>query len=151
MDETRIRAEDYWFNINVLLNANSFFATRYAGYIYNTFVAGSIMKSFRENQYQGFLRTRKELLVLKQSLNFKVDYIKWDTDFVNHANEYILIGLKNKRTDIVKEVLNDATYVKALKNYIPNTLHAKLIKFFIVHKMKNCAITIFKIWSLKLK
>ena len=147
IDETRVRAEDYWFNFIALLNANSFFATNYAGYIYNTSVFGSIMKSFRENQYQGFLRTRNELLTFNQKLKFEINYKKWDEDFINNANEYILLCIKNNRWDIVNTILKEPTFNNCWKSYIPLSLHIKLLKNTQYKNLYFLSKTIYRIWA----
>lgn len=151
MDETRVRAEDYWFNLNVLYHANSFFATDYAGYVYNTAVIESIMKSFRDDQYEGFLRSRRELAEYNKKFNFVIDYRKWDNDFVNNANEYILLALHHGRKDIAKKVLQDDTLKGCFRNYQPNSLHTKIISFLMNMNLPFLALPVFKIWSKKLQ
>ncbi|MFW2137256.1 glycosyltransferase family 2 protein [Chryseobacterium sp. TY4] len=151
IDESRVRAEDYWFNFYVFKNANSCIATDKSFYNYNTTVVGSIMKSFRENQYGGFLKTREELLKNNIELNFSINYKKWDSEFVNNTHEYLLLATINNRRDIVNKILHDKTYNDCLHNYSPVNLHTKLIKFFQKNGMISMTKILLKLWSTKVK
>lgn len=150
IDESRVRAEDYWFNFIVLSKANSFIAIDYAGYIYKIANTGSVMKSFRENQFDGFLKTREELLARNVVLKLIIKQKKWDTEFVENTNEFILMAIKNNRLDIVKRILKNKSFIAALKNYQPLKLHTRLIKFFSKISFDAATIKIFKLWSEKL-
>lgn len=149
IQESRIRAEDYWFNFEVLCKANSFFAVDYAGYIYKVAVPGSIMKSFRANQFEGFLQTRAELLQHNKQLKLKVNTVKWDTEFINNTQEFIREAIKHKNYDLVNQILKNTEYKAAIKNAMADKLHTKLIKFFAVNKLNLLELSIYKIWAKK--
>lgn len=150
IDETRVRAEDYWFNFYAFSKANSCYAINQSFYNYNKLVEGSVMKSFRENQYDGFIRTRAELLEANKTLNIAIDYKKWDTEFVSHANEFILLAIKNNRWDVVSKVLSDKTFNECLLNYKPISLHTRLIKILQLNSLTLLSKTIYKLWASKI-
>lgn len=150
IDETRVRAEDYWFNFYAFLYAESCYAINAAFYNYKTLVDGSIMKSFRENQYNGFIKTREELLENNNELEFEIDYQKWDTEFINNTNEFILLAIKNNRWDLVNQILNDNTFNKCFKNYTVNNLHNRIIKKSQQNSLYIISKFIYKLWSTKI-
>jgi glycosyltransferase involved in cell wall biosynthesis len=151
IDETRVRAEDYWFNFYAFKNAETCYAVDKAYYNYNTAVEGSVMRTFREDQFQGYLRTRNELEVNNQELQIEINQTKWDTEFINNTHEFILLAIINNRWDSVKKVLNHEEFKKSFKNYQPNTLHSKLIKTFMQMNLKPMAQLVYKVWSTKIK
>lgn len=151
IDESRVRAEDYWFNFYAFIKAKNCYAIDKAYYNYNILVEGSIMKSFRADQYDGFLRTRNELLKANIYLNIEIDYNQWDTGFINNANEYILLAIKNNRWEIVSKILKDKTFNSCIKNYKSNNLHTSLIKTFQKYNFIIGSKLIYKLWSTKLK
>lgn len=61
IDETRKRAEDYWYNMYVFLNCKKalFINECYYNYYQNS---SSIMHTFREEDFDNYILTRKELL-----------------------------------------------------------------------------------------
>lgn len=150
IDESRIRAEDYWFNFYAFSKANSCLVIDYAGYLYKVSNGCSVMKSFRENQFEGFLRTRRELEAANEILKLNINQVGWDTQFINNSNEFILLAIKNKRLDIVHEILKNKDYREALRNYKTINLHTKLIKFFNKFSFDFFTIQIYKLWSTKL-
>lgn len=150
IDETRIRAEDYWFNFYAFKCAETCFAIDYVGYTYNTFVENSVMKSFREDQYKNFLKSRIQLINENKVLNFKIDNNKWDTNFINNTNEFILMCIKNKRYDIVNEILGDNEFNLAIRNYLPINLHTKIIKKAQLLHLRFVSKLVYKVWSIKL-
>lgn len=150
IDESRIRAEDYWFNFHAFSKAENCVALDYAGYVYKVSTVGSVMKTFREKQYDDFSRTRTALLEQNKVLSFKIDYGVWDTEFVNNANEFILLAVKNTRMDIVRRVLQDKTFNKAMHNFIPTNLHTTLIKLCQKMRLNFLTIQIYKLWATKI-
>lgn len=151
IDETRVRAEDYWFNFYAFKSAETCYAIDKAYYNYNTAVDNSVMKTFRKDQFQGFLRTRKELKKNNKELQIKINYTKWDTEFINNTHEFILVAIVHNRWDIVNKVLNNKELKEAFKNYNPNSLHSKLIKIFMQMNLKPMVKLVYKIWSTKIK
>lgn len=151
IDETRFRAEDYWFNFYAFKSAETCYAIDKAYYNYNTAVDSSVMKTFRENQFEGYLRTREELKKNNKELQIKINYTKWDTEFINNTHEFILVAIVHNRWDIVNKVLNNKELKEAFKNYNPNSLHSKLIKTFMQMNLKPMVKLIYKVWSTKIK
>ncbi|MFV0198753.1 glycosyltransferase [Empedobacter falsenii] len=150
IDETRVRAEDYWFNFYAFKNAETCYAIDKTYYNYNTAVDNSVMKTFRKDQFQGFLRTRNELEHNNQELKIKINQTRWDTEFINNSNEFILMCYKNKRYDIVKKILKDKEFKKAIKNYRPVNLHTKIIKKAQLLHLRFVSKLVYKVWSIKL-
>lgn len=109
------------------------------------------MKTFRKDQFQGFLRTRNELEYNNQELKIKINQTRWDTEFINNSNEFILMCYKNKRYDIVNKILKDKEFKKAIKNYRPVNLHTKIIKKAQLLNLRIISMLVYKIWSTKIK
>lgn len=150
IDETRVRAEDYWFNFYAFCKADNCVALDYAGYVYKVSNIGSVMKTFRENQFENFLRTRNELLKNNRDLNININYAIWDSEFINNTNEFILMAIRNNRLDVVKKILKEEEFRKAMKNFEPLKTHTKLIKILINYKFNFSAYIVYYSWSKKI-
>jgi glycosyltransferase involved in cell wall biosynthesis len=150
IDESRVRAEDYWFNFFIFQKASSVFALDVANYHYYK-NDGSVMHSFRENQFEGFLDTRKNLLLNNLKLNIEINYLIFNEEFINNTNEFILLSIINSRKDIVFNILKNIEFLDAYSSIYPKTLHSKLIKFFLKYRLFTVSFILYKIWSSKIQ
>lgn len=154
-DETRVRAEDYWFNFYVFKYAESVYATDGAYYNYFTQNEGSVMKAFRPNQYELFLKSKEELLRHNLELKFNVDWSLYNRKFIDNTNEYILLAIK--KLGFVKgypksvNILRDREYQHSLSGITPGKLHMRLIKRLVSFRAYLLAYLVFYVWSQNLR
>ena len=94
--DERGSAEDYWFNFYALKIATTVFAIDKAYYNYYYLNKGSIMNSFRDNQFDYYLNSRQELKENNVEFNFDLDSINFGADFYYNTNAYILLCIKKK-------------------------------------------------------
>ncbi|NNC50655.1 MAG: glycosyltransferase, partial [Flaviramulus sp.] len=73
-NQKAVRASDYWFNFKLFQHTTSAYVIKNANYCYNNSVTGSIINSFRENQFIGFAESQKRLLDANENFNFKIDF-----------------------------------------------------------------------------
>lgn len=151
IDETKIRAEDYWYNFHAFRKANAVYALDFDGYYYNIDTPQSIMKTFRENEFDKFIEYRNELLYYNEDLHLPVDLHKWDIGLVDWSNEFILICIKNIRYDVVKKIITNKDFLHAYSTYNPVNIHTKLIKLFLKLRLNLLVVQIYTVWSLKFK
>jgi glycosyltransferase involved in cell wall biosynthesis len=153
IDETLIRAEDYWFNFYAFKSATTIFAIDRAFYHYFK-NEGSIMHTFRENQFDLFVKSREKLLFENEQLNCKIDWKSFDTEFIHNTNEYVLICIKKtsvfKSYKKVSAIFRNEKFKNALENVSINNLHNRLIKRFLKYKLNMPAYLIYYSWSLKI-
>lgn len=153
-DETLKRSEDYWFNFFVFQQANFAYAINQSFYHYYS-NEGSMIKSFREGQFDAFLNNRKKLLNEHRLFDFPINWKVLDSQFVRNVNELIVLqmnaqGFMNSYRSI-QGYLDNEEFLKFYANSSLPKKHNKLIKFFLSHKMSFLAIIVFFLWSLKAK
>jgi glycosyltransferase involved in cell wall biosynthesis len=150
IDETRVRAEDYWFNFYALGLAKSVYAIDKSYYhYYNN--KGSVMKSFRENQFDLFLKTREELIQNNKTFQFEIDRKAFDKEFVENTNEFILFAILHQKNELVDKTLRNEEFLKAYQNFTSDKWHTRLIKLALGYKQRWIAKLIYKVWSKKVK
>lgn len=151
-DESLKRAEDYWFNFYVFTKANSIYAIDHAYYHYYK-IEGSVIRSYRENQFELFLKSREKLLSKNKILNCKVNWNTFNTEFVHNINEFILLCINKtgffKSYKKVSTIFRNEEFVKALENVSIYNLHNRLIKKFLKSKLYMPAFLIYYAWSKK--
>ncbi|MCC8424854.1 glycosyltransferase family 2 protein [Mucilaginibacter sp. UR6-11] len=150
VNEKRMRAEDYWFNFYAFKAADSVYAIDVANYHYFTQNEGSVMKSFRDNQFDNYLLTRKELIENNATLKFDINYQVFDKEFIDHTNEFILLAIVNGKKHIVFEVLKNEEFLKAFNNIIPDRMHTKIIKELLKFRLYEFAFLLYKLWAKQL-
>lgn len=151
IDESRVRAEDYWFNMYALKKAKRIMAIGDKLYNYNSGNQTSVMSSFRDNQFEMFVKTREELLKLNIEFRFDINYDLFDSSFIQETNSYILNLMKrekNKKYDKVRKILSNQSYRNAIENCNNVTKHIKLINWFVKKRIYVVAYMLFKIWML---
>lgn len=153
IDEKRIRAEDYWFNFNTFKYAESVFAIDVAYYHYYS-IDGSVMKSFRPNQFEMFLKTRNELEEQNKLFKFQFDRIKENKSFINNTNEYILQAIRYKGVfnsyGFVKKILNNSVFRIEYSKYTPDKVHIKFIRDMLKLRIYLIVFSIYYLWSKKI-
>lgn len=152
-DESLKRAEDYWFNFYVFLKLNNLYAIDKAYYHYFK-NEGSIIRSYRENQFALYLKSREKLLWENNKLNCKIDWQCFNAEFINNTNEYILLCIKKlsffKSYKKVMQILKNNEFSNAIQNISLNKLHNRLIKMFLHYKLYMFVYLIYYSWSKKI-
>lgn len=153
-DETLKRSEDYWFNFYAFQKADKVYCINksYYHYFANT---GSMIRSFREGQFQAFLTNRSTLLNEHQKFDFPIDWIALNNKFVHNINELILLeinvkGLKKAYSN-VRDYLKNDKFLEIYANSNISKNHVKFIKYLLSKNYVVLAIIIFYIWSYKSK
>jgi glycosyltransferase involved in cell wall biosynthesis len=143
------KAEDYWFNFYVFKLSEIVFYIDKAYYHYYT-NQGSIMRTFREDEFDLIIDSRIQLLNENKTLNCIINWQGLNEEFINNCNELILMAFVNKRADIVKKILKNPEFLVAFKSINPNRPHTKLIKKLLLFKFRRIAYIIYRIWSRKI-
>jgi glycosyltransferase involved in cell wall biosynthesis len=153
-DESLKRAEDYWFNFFVFKNASNAYVIDKAFYHYYS-NEGSMIRSFREDQFQAFFNNRAILLKEHEKFDFPIDWIYLNNKFLHNINELILLEINvkgiSKAYKNICGYLLDEELLKIYKNSNPATKHVKLIRFLLSKNKVLVSILIFYIWSIKAK
>lgn len=107
IDETRVRAEDYWFNLNAFMNCERFIFINECFYNYFNINNSSVMKSFRVNQFELFLETRNKLIELNDNV-FLFDGVneRLDKDVLYFSLEYLHLIMLTQDFSIVIDFIN---------------------------------------------
>ena len=152
-NQKAVRASDYWFNLEVFQLANNSYLIPDANYCYNNEVINSIINSFRENQFNGFLESNRRLLEANKVFQFKIEYDKFYSSFYNNVNQHIIQTIKNKgyinAYEFVTKILNNKEFCSCFGFVKINKLHTKLINIFLKRKMVLFSYLVYCIWSLK--
>src|SRR5690606_36521419 len=107
----------------------------------------SAMRTYREDDFQLFLHSRKKLLNYQVSLGIDVDLNKADEEFVERANEFILMSIKNNRMDMISKVINNAEFQQAFSNINPTKLHVILLQKAYALGLKGICLLIYRVWA----
>ena len=149
-NQKAVRASDYWFNFEVFQHAFSAFVIEHANYCYNNEVSGSIINSFRENQFEGFLDSQKKLLDANKNFKFKVDNATFYSPFYNNTNQFILSALSSKgyvkSYPLIKPILANKKFKSSFQYILNKKRHLKLINFFMKNNMIVFSYVLYCIW-----
>ncbi len=151
-DQTLKRSEDYWFNLFVFQNSEYVYCLNKSFYHYYS-NQGSMIKSFREGQFQAFLDNRTKLLKAHENFVFPIHWKELNNQFVNNINELILLeinvkGIKKAYKNI-HSYLTHKEFLKIYSNSSPTKKHIRMIKFLLSKGMIIPAIMSFTLWSLQ--
>lgn len=153
-DESLKRAEDYWFNFFAFKNASNAYVIDKAFYHYYS-NEGSMIRTFREDQFQAFFNNRAILLKEHEKFDFPIDWICLNNKFLHNINELILLEINVKGiSKAYKNIYNyllDEELLKIYTNSNIATKHDKLIRYLLSKNKVLVSILIFYIWSLKAK
>lgn len=151
-NQKAVRASDYWFNFKLFQLTTSAFVIEDANYCYNNSVTGSIINSFRENQFIGFAESQKKLLNANKKFNFEIDYNTFFRPFFNNTNQFILNALSKKGYikgySFIKPILSNKTFKSSFKQVVINKKHLKIIRFFIINNMLFFSYVLYTIWHI---
>lgn len=152
IDEERVRAEGYWFNMNAYCVADSIIAINAKLYFYVQRKRENIMSSFRTNQFDLFVKTRQELLKLNQEFEFEIDYDEFDYGFIQETSSYIIQLLKNKRglnRERIITILTSKDYQDAINKCQRGSKPIKLINYFLRKEKYTIVCILYKLWACK--
>jgi glycosyltransferase involved in cell wall biosynthesis len=131
IDESLVKAEDYWFNVACFKLCNSLKVINKPLYYYRRDTAGSVMKSYREGWLEQCIHSYNKLYAdpLVTSLDF--DHNKYMVNFANNAIENIMLGLSHHvKKDKLYELLSNDMILKSLRIY--KTCKGKPIRYRLV-------------------
>ena len=151
MDIKRDHGEDWWFNINLLSNAESYIYTDKVLYNYIHTNSNSLMVKYRENQFELFLDGRKKIesIVPKEF----IDYKELNNRFIYEFSSYIIrtfkeVKDKEKKSILINNVLKNKDVIECCKNTDKLPIHFKITTLFIKFKMWIIAKIIYKYISI---
>ena len=151
IDESRVRAEDYWFNFYALKRANSIFCINKSFYHYYD-NDNSVMKIYRENQFELFLETRQELLENNKEFGFEIDYNKFNQTFIDNTNELLLLAISDgKSYEVIKKILKNNVFREVLQQTPQTRKHIQIIKALLLINWYYLVYLVYKLWSKKIK
>lgn len=146
------RSEDYWFNFYAFQKAQSVFAIDKAFYHYYV-NEGSLMRSFREGQFDDFMKNRKKLLSEHKKFNFPINYQGLNNDFVRNINELILLEIKvkgiNKATKNIRYYLSNKEFQDIYAQSNLPQKHVQGLKYFVSRNWIIPALSLYYLWSIK--
>ncbi len=148
------RSEDYWFNLYVFKYATSVYAIDKAYYHYFA-NEGSMIRSYRADEYKMYVDNRERLLSENIDLNCNIDWPNFDKKFIENVNEYILLSIISqgffKIYNKNSKILSDKYFRNILFKNSFEKRHIQIIKFFLKFKCIPLALFTYYIWSLKIK
>ncbi|KAA5825590.1 glycosyltransferase [Algibacter amylolyticus] len=151
-NQKAVRASDYWFNFKLFQHATSVLVIKNANYCYNNSVTGSIINSFRENQFIGFVESQKRLLDANENFQFKIDYNKFYKPFYDNSNQFILNAISKKGYingyKFIRPILKNERLKSAFKAILNKKIHLKLIYFFLKNNMILASYALYCVWHL---
>jgi len=151
-NQKAVRASDYWFNFEVFQTAGSAFVIEEANYCYNNDISGSIINSFRENQFTGFAESQKKLLDANEHFKFNIDYNKFYRPFYNNTNQFILNAISKKGYvkgyAFIKPILSNKWFKTSFQDVANKKRHLKLIHFFMKNNMLLFSYILYCMWHL---
>lgn len=137
MDESRDHAEDWWFNIQLFSQLESFICSSKTLYNYIHINQTSLMRKYRENQFDLCLDGRKKLIAtIKDDL---IDYRDLNTRFIFEYLGYILntvknVENKNKCYLLVENVLKNTEVQKSCRNHYKLSFKHNIFLYFVLRK-----------------
>lgn len=153
IDETRDHGEDWWFNINLFMNLDSFICIDDSLYNYMHVNKNSLMMKYREEQFDLFLDGRlKVLSVIPHEL---IDFETFNRNFVYEFSVYLLRTNKEKmdgeiKKELIKKVLTNKEVIKCCKNVNGLPPHFKITTYLIKNKFYLLAAVTYKLLSFKI-
>lgn len=144
-DESMLRGEDFWFNFGCLKVAESLsFIEDCLYYYYQN--ESSIMHDPKNDSYEHWVNNRKRLLKENEILGFNLDYNLFYKDFIYKTIMFCRDKVKLNHKEIVRSVLNDSTFKKAIIYDANLPIHIRLVDFLIKIKLNGLVILFLKLW-----
>lgn len=145
MNENLMRAEDMWFIFDALKVSNVFsFIPDNLYYYYQNDL--SIMHNPKKDSYDHWVRNRKRLLKENEALNLDIDFNLFYKDFIYKTIMFCRDKVKLNHKEIVRSVLNDSTFKKAIIYDANLPIHIRLVDFLIKIKLNGLVILFLKLW-----
>lgn len=155
LDEQRVRAEDYWFNMEAYRRASAVVAIDAALYHYRSDNPQSVMKMYRDNQFVMFLKTRKKLLELnRDEFGFEIDYNAFDQGFILETSSHIIQTIRKQKKFLdgwakVGDIIANADYAAAIRACSALPLHLRLINGLIMVRQYFIAYCLYRLWAMR--
>ena len=154
IDESREHGEDWWFNINLFVVADSFICTNEALYNYVHVNENSLISKYRENQFKLYLdgRLKVKSIIPEELINeieFNKNFIYEFSSFI--IRTYINVKEKKKRNLLLGEVVKNKEVRASCEygRYMP--IHYRITCFLIRNKMRGVALDIYRVMSIIIK
>ncbi|MDP9956828.1 glycosyltransferase involved in cell wall biosynthesis [Epilithonimonas hungarica] len=152
-DESLKRSEDYWFNFYAFQKAKSVYPINKSFYHYYS-NEGSMIRSFREGQFEQFLINRNKLIEA-YDFPFEIEWVELNNQFVRNINELILLEFNVKgffkTLPNLKKYLSNNDFLDIYRKSQRKEPHVKVIKRLLENNFVFLPIMIYYIWSLKAK
>lgn len=150
VDERLQRAEDFWFNYNVIEHSTciSVISAPLYHYFQNE---KSVMHSYRETQFEDWTQTRKRLLSIANETGISLPPSDFYYNYV--YNSVLFMRQVSIRSDIEKlyKIMKDPFLVQAIKQTSNLPVHIRVVSFCIEKKFFWLAQLLLKLWTIKNK
>lgn len=148
IDISFVRAEDHWFNFECFIKCQSFIYLAEPMYSYIKDTVGSVMKSYRANQFELFLFERDKL---KKSydFNFAVDDEMNNRRLLFDTIEYFYLILKYEKMSAQKiiKITKNKELIHCAKTSTGMTTHQNILRLCIAYKLPYLCFFITKLLS----
>lgn len=145
--EYLIRAEDFWFNFEVLMQVKKVNIINDVLYQYQQINENSIMHQYRSTQLEEWKNNREKLLEYNKMFLFELDYNLFYKNYLHNVSVYIIQTIKSKarRKEIIK-ILKEPFYNHAVQysEYLPK--HVRVINWFVTKKHYYMACFLYWCW-----
>jgi len=148
IDVSFIRAEDHWFNFECFNVCNSFIYLDVPMYFYIKDSVGSVMKSYRKDQFDFFLSQRHKLKV-SYDYNFEFDSKANDRKFVINTIEYMYLIEKNEQQSLKKiiGIVKNKDLIDCARNSSNMKTHQNILRLCIAHSSPVFCVFFIKLFA----
>lgn len=133
IDESLIRAEDYWFNFDLICRAERIGSVDMIAYHYVQDNQNSTMHSIRENQYVEWKASRQKLLQRNQVLQIQFDPYSFTEGFLYNVSVHLRDLVSVGKWEKAKFVLLDPYYTEMITYDRNLPKHIKVLHSFVKH------------------
>lgn len=139
MDENRDHGEDWWFNIFLFSEMDSYICIDKPLYNYVHVNNDSLMSKYRENQFDLFLDGRKKLKAI--ITDEFIDYKEFNQRFIYEFSGYIIrtfneVKDRTRRSILIKKVLTNEEVIESCNNVSGLPYYFRIIAFLIKCKFE---------------
>lgn len=146
LNESLIRAEDFWFNFDIFCYAQKVITTSEPLYYYMQVNDNSIMHRIRYSQYDEWVNNRKKLLQKNEILKIKIDYCVFYKNFLYNVSVYIRYLAQQKEKEKIYKILQDKFYLENLKYGKLLPIHLRFINLCAKYNT-HLSYIIYKLWG----
>lgn len=151
LDVDREHGEDWWFNINIISNINSFVYIDKQLYNYIHINSNSLIFKYRENQFDLFLdgRLKMKKIVPKQYMDEK----EFNQRFVYEFSSYIIRTMKEidnrkRRKELIYGVVNNNEVRECCNDVSGLPIYFTVPTLLIKYRLKSLAALIYQVISM---